>query len=74
MTTVHREFADRLIRSNGLEGEEAPDNPPAVRIVEYTNAWGKLAYGVVFSTDRDPDRYDRETEYVQQPKTFWERS
>jgi len=76
MSTMSREIVDRLIAGNGWLPEEpdhdAPDNPRAVRIVEYENAWGAKAYGVTFTHDRDPYRYERESEYVRNPKLIWE--
>jgi hypothetical protein len=55
--------------SHHLLGEGAQ----AVRVVEYTNSWGIQAYGVIFRGDRDPLRYERETEYVRNPKLLWSR-
>lgn len=82
MTTT-KAFADGLIRGNGrvpgedprlglVLGEEAPDDPPAVRIVEYVNQGNRLAYGVTFPND-DPEKYLRESEYIRNPKIYWER-
>lgn len=75
MATVDKKFADALIAGNGLHpdcGEEAPDNPRAVLIVEYTNLGGKLAYGVTFATDRDRNRYFAPSEFVRNPRVYWE--
>lgn len=79
MATVDKKFADELIAGNGFlarfpEEEESPDNPPAIKIIEYDNAWGSKAYGVVFKGDYDPGRYERPTKYVQNPRIIWERA
>jgi len=74
MATYDKQFADRLIAGNGrlLEFQEpAPDNPAAQRIVKYTNAWGREAFGVTFEGD-DPEEYLRETRYVRNPVIYWE--
>jgi len=70
-------MVDRLIAGDGwLPGtgsHDAPDNPPAIRIIEYTNVAGRTAWGVVFEGDRDPYRYELETEYVRSPVVIWRR-
>ena len=76
MSTVDKDFADRLIAGGGwLNGDSANamgDNPQCTKIVEYDNAWGGKAYGAVFETDRDPGRYEVPTEYVRSPRVYWE--
>ena len=75
MSTVDKNFADRLIAGKGwLNGDSdnsMGDNPRCIRIVEYTNAWGGQAFGAVFETDRDPDRYERASEFIQSPRVYW---
>jgi hypothetical protein len=75
MATMSRSIVDRLVAGGGWLHEEpdhdAPDNPRAVRIVEYTNKWGGTAYGVVVAGDRDPYRYEVETDFVRSPRLFW---
>lgn len=44
-----------------------------IKIVEYTNAWGKRTWGCVSEHDRDPHRYERENENIRDPKIIWER-
>ena len=71
-----RGIIDRMISGNGLlpeYGEEAPDNPPAVKIVQYENAFGGIAYGVIFKGERDQGRYERTTEFVRNPRVLWTR-
>jgi hypothetical protein len=66
---------DRMIAGNGWLPEcgdhDTPDNPPAVRIVEYTTPEGATTWGVVFRGERDPGRYERPTYYVQNPRVIW---
>lgn len=75
MATVSKEFAQELIEGNGFckasPEDGAPDNPSAVKIVEYTNMWNNLAYGVIFDGERDPIRYEVETQYIRNPKVIW---
>jgi hypothetical protein len=73
-TFSSKNIIDELITGNGRlanHPEDAPDNPRAVKIIEYTNAWGAQAYGVVFEGERDPDRYERETWAVNKPRVIW---
>lgn len=78
MSTLSKTIVDRLIAGGGWLPEypdhEAPDNPQAVLIVEYTDMGGKLAYGVSFSNERmgRRDRYLQETEYIRSPRIFWQ--
>lgn len=72
MATIDsKEFIDKIIAANGRLYE---NDPPITRIVEYTNAWGRTAYGVVFQGEAHQDRYEIETEYVQNPKVIFLRS
>lgn len=64
MATVDKSIADRIIA-----GEFPEDD--ARKIIEYDNAWGGIGYGVIFG-EEDPDRY-RETEFVRNPRVYWER-
>ena len=63
MSTVDKSIANRIIAG------EFPENG-AVKIIEYDNAWGGVGYGVVFKND-NPDKY-RETEFVRNPRVYWE--
>ena len=65
MATIIKAIADRIIA--GKYSEDAPS-----RIVEYTNAWGKLFYGVTFG-QQDKDTYLRETGFVRNPKIYWDK-
>lgn len=77
-TFDNRKSVDQFIKNEDwldscLNDKDAPDNPPAVRIVEYENAWGKVAYGVTFQGDRDKYKYDSPSEYIRNPHCIWER-
>ena len=52
-----------------VKGLYADDEP--TRIVEYTNAWGGIAYGVTFRHE-DINKYMRPTEFVRNPRIYWE--
>lgn len=65
MGTVSKELADEIKKNNG----HYSDDPRVMRIVEYTNAWGKQAYGLEYA--QDIGKYS-ESEYVQSPKIYWE--
>lgn len=66
-------FIEKIIVGNGrIDPEDAPDNPWATRIVEYTNAWGKRTWGVTFERE-DQDKYLRVSDHVIDPKIIWER-
>ena len=73
MSTVDKEFADKLVAANGQLYPDDPFEPPVTRIVEYTNAWGALAYGIMFER-QDQDKYMRPTEYVHAPRVYFERA
>ena len=64
MGTVTKDIADAIAR-----GEYEDDDPK--RIVEYTNAWGGIAYGVTFGRE-DPNKYLYESEYVKSPRIYWD--
>jgi hypothetical protein len=65
MATVSKALADTLVANNGSYA----DDPRVMRIVEYTNAWGKLAYGIEY--EWEVGRY-HESEYVHAPRVYWE--
>ena len=69
MGTVSKGIADKIIEGNGhYPGEEHME--PYVRIVEYTNMGGVMAYGLEFN--RDLGKYC-ESAFVRNPKVYWER-
>lgn len=66
MATVSKEIADRLIAGEWPEDE-------AVKIVQYTNAWGGTdSYGVIFEGE-DLNKY-HPSEFVIAPHTYWEKT
>ncbi len=65
MATVSKSIADRVIA-----GEFPEDD--ARKIVEYDDAFGGVAYGVIFGND-DPDKYC-ESVFVRNPRLYWEKS
>lgn len=72
MSTVDKAFADKLVAANGQLYPDDPFEPPVTRIVEYTNAWGKLAYGITFE-QQDPEKYMRPSQYINKPRIYWEK-
>lgn len=75
-TITTRAIIDRLIAGNGWEtpdDHDAPDNPPAARIVEYMTPEGQTCWGVVFEGEGDYFRYERLTEFVRSPRLLWAR-
>ena len=72
MATIDdRAVVDKIIAANGRLYD---DGPAVSKIVEYTNAWGNKAYGLVFENEIDQDRYERPTEYVGKPRVIFERT
>ena len=69
-TFNNKEFIDKMIAKNG---KLYNDEPGATKIVEYINDWGNIAWGVVWETDKDQDKY-RESEYVHSPRVIWTKS
>lgn len=76
-TFDNKQMVDEMMANDGwLVGcgdRDAPDNPPAVRIIEYTTPEGATTWGVVFRDERDPYRYERPTHFVRNPKVIWKR-
>lgn len=66
MGTVSKEIADQI-----TAGKYADEDGWPIRIVEYDNQWGGVSYGVE-QRERDRGRY-RETEFVRNPRVYWER-
>jgi hypothetical protein len=77
MATIDsKPFVDNIIKHNGYyngdDDNTMGDNPRCIKIVEYTNAWGNLAWGTIFEGEHDPQRYERPTEYIHNPRVLWE--
>jgi hypothetical protein len=70
-----KELIDDLMQHGGRmasEQDDAPDNPRAIKIVEYHTPEGGTCYGVIFEGDRaDHNRYEVESAYVLRPKVIW---
>lgn len=64
MSTVSKEIADAIIAG------EYEDDPPALKIVKYLNAWGGDSYGVIY-VGQDPDKY-APSDYIRNPTIYWE--
>ncbi len=71
MATIDNpEAIAKIIAANGAE---YPDEPPVVKIVQYTNANGGTCYGVTW--EGEPlFRYDFPTPWIQNPVVMWERN
>lgn len=68
MATIDsKEIVDELIANNG----NYEDDPPVMKIVKYTNAWGGTGYGLIHK-GQPLDMY-RETAFVRNPETIFER-
>lgn len=65
MATVDKVTADRLKEADGYY----EDDPRVLRIVEYTDMGGKLAYGIEY-----PGQLGKyaESAFVRSPRTYWE--
>lgn len=77
MTTVDKDFADKLIGFNGQwpsDGEGPPD-PLVVAIIVYDNQWNGQGYKLVYK-GRNPDRALQEMQanpYTKNPRMYWQR-
>lgn len=57
-------------------GDEDNPNGPVVRVTEYVNGWGTVAWGIVYRSEAERfgmlGKYQHETEYVNTPRVIWE--
>ena len=68
MSTIDsKHIIDELIKNNG----HYEDDPQVYMIVEYTNAYGNVTWGVTWPHERNRDRYLLPTFYVRDPKVIW---
>lgn len=65
MATVSKDLADELKEANGYYS----DDPRAVRIIEYDNAWGGVGYGIEY--EGQLGKY-RPSKYVRNPRVYWQ--
>jgi hypothetical protein len=67
MPTVSKGIADKIIAGDGYY---PGDDIRVIKIVEYTDMGGKLAYGLIYEGNH-PDMYAA-SPYIRNPKTIWE--
>ncbi|MDE2102542.1 MAG: hypothetical protein KGL39_35170 [Patescibacteria group bacterium] len=60
-------IVEAIIKSKG----HYADDPLVVRVVAYTNAWGNRTWGIVYEGELDKYRYEKETEFVREPKVIF---
>lgn len=72
MSTVDKDFADKVVAAKGVLFPEDPFEPPVDKIVKYTNAWGGEAYGLIFA-GQNPSKYSP-SEFVRNPEVYFERT
>jgi hypothetical protein len=67
MATVGKEIVNKLVANDG----HYADDPRVMRIVEYTNMAGHLAYGIEYA--RELGRYTSEPDnpYIGNPRVYW---
>lgn len=64
MATVSKHLAMQIIDKNGYYSND----PRVMRIVEYTNMGGKLAYGLEYA--HEVGKYT-ESQFIREPKVYW---
>ena len=78
MTIDYPEMIDAIIAGNGVyPGDESNAAGPVVRIVQYTNAWGKRTHGVVYEAEARAGRlhkYEQVSEHISDPVVVWTRT
>jgi hypothetical protein len=70
MATIDsKEIIDELIRNDGYYD----DDPRVYQIVEYTNAYGNITWGVTWDREGDGKRrYEKHNPpYINNPKVIW---
>ncbi len=70
MATIdNKKMIDDIIKNNG----HFEDDPQVYMIVEYTNAYGDITWGVTWSNEnvKSRTRYLDESKFVQKPKVIW---
>ena len=74
MPTINdKKFIDEIIAKDGILYPDDPFEPPIIRIVEYTNAWGKVVWGVIFKGESQLYHYDQKTKYIRNPRVIWQK-
>ena len=70
MATIdNKKMIDDLIANNG----HFEDDPRVAQIVEYTNAYGNITWGVTWINEPPASqrRYEIATEWVRNPRVIW---
>lgn len=65
MATITKFMADKIKNQDGYYS----DDPRVLRITEYTDMGGKLAYGIEY---REPLGRYIPSPYVRNPRVYWE--
>lgn len=65
MATVSKVIADKIVAGDGYYDTD----PRVVRIVEYTDMGGKLAYGIEYPGELG--KYGEASVYIRAPKMYW---
>jgi len=77
MTIDYPEMIEEIIAGNGFyPGDEKLPAGPVVRIVQYTNAWGKRTHGVVYEAEARAGklhRYEQVSDHIKDPVVVWVR-
>lgn len=68
-TFDNRHIIDAIIAAKGRQYD---DEPPVLKIVEYKNAWGRIAWGVVWQGESYPDRYEHESQFIHAPRVIFQ--
>ena len=78
MTIDYPEMIETIIAHNGVyPGDEHSAAGPVVRIVQYTNAWGKRTHGVVYEAEARAGRlyrYEQVSSAISDPVVVWTRT
>ena len=68
MATINdRRIIQQLVNNDG----RYEDDTPVVRIVEYTNAWGRRTWGVSYG-EHEREKYMQESEFISFPVIIWD--
>lgn len=66
MPTVSKSIADEIIAGDGYYETD----PLVVRIVEYTDQGGKLAYGLEYQGQFG--KYGEQSQFIRNPRIYWQ--
>ena len=77
-TIDNKSIIDKLIANNGFYPQEPDDecspDPQVFMIVEYTNAYGNVTWGVTWINEHPESRmrYLVKSQYIINPKVIWQ--